>query len=51
MKTDPKTITDYLVAEINAPQIKESRVLIPVTYFGDELFGYDIHYFYQRRNY
>ena len=45
VKTEPKTISDYLVAEENAPYIQESRVFIPVTYFGDDRLGYDIQYF------
>ena len=45
VKTEPKTISDFLVAEENAPHIQESRVFIPVTYFGDDRLGYDIQYF------
>ena len=45
MKTEPKTISDFLVAEVNAPQVKESRVFIPVTFFSDDRLGYDIQYF------
>ena len=45
VKTEPKTISDFLVAEVNAPQVKESRVFIPVTFFSDDRLGYDIQYF------
>ncbi|MDD3039150.1 BCCT family transporter [Bacteroides sp.] len=45
VKAQPKTISDYLINEENAPEIGDEKVYIPVTYFNDGRKGYDIQYF------
>lgn len=45
VRAEPKSISDYLIEEKNAPQFHTKRVFIPVTYFGDDRPGYDIQYF------
>lgn len=44
VKAQPKTISDFLINEENAPEVGE-KIYIPVTYFGDGRTGYDIQYF------
>lgn len=44
VKAQPKTISDFLINEENAPEVGE-KIFIPVTYFGDGRTGYDIQYF------
>lgn len=48
VRAQPKTVSDYLVEEKNAPHIETNRIFIPVTYFGDDRPGYDIQYFTQQ---
>lgn len=48
VRAQPKTVSDYLVEEKNAPHIETNRIFIPVTNFGDDRPGYDIQYFTQQ---
>ena len=45
VRAQPKTISDYLINEENAPEIGDEKIYIPVTYFNDSRKGYDIQYF------
>ncbi len=43
--TAPKTVSDYLIDEVNLPKVQEKGTFYPRAYFGDSRESYDIQYF------
>lgn len=48
VRTQSKSISEFLVNEDNLPEIDLNKTYIPKTYFGDDRPGYNIEYFSKR---
>lgn len=45
VKTESKIVADYLLAKDNLPDVDSNKTFYPMSYFGDQRQGYDVHIF------
>lgn len=45
VRTESKIVSDYLLSEENLPDLDSNKTFYPMSYFGDQRMGYDIHIF------